>query len=591
MPTTIYDSSLITQRSRDKVIAQRIKQDTDSGKPIIVPQAGYASYLLGEADNGNITYFRQVDGCTNIDLSCNCTGYTAATTSSGSGPAPGPGPSVTYTLTYNAGAGGSGTAPAPTTSYSGGTGVQILGNTFISLLGYTFGGWNTIINGTGIYYPPPPGSTLTMPYANTILYAQWYNPAGTNYQVIYNGNGSSSGTAPETANYKNFQGVGPIPGNTGSLTNGSLTFYGWNTAANGLGIAYPSASNGFTMPAANVTLYAQWVNTSTQYTLTYDGNGSTGGSVPASPTQYPDGAGVGVLGQSSLVKSGYTFLGWNTASDGTGINYLTGQSIVMNSNKSLYAQWVGGSVAKSCGTGTGGSGEANIYNSTSRTAYRDTTNNTITIIIPTYFSTTNGGPYGTGDGPNASPPSTSYGNLLSTSATAIISESSPGSYQISVTYTTIWTGGSQVQTATLPLSPTYWPLGQTISGITIPTDGPQPASFIFDTTATPSFNVLAGGCYNSIVTSNIDSTVNATYAGIIAFYINFTDGTTTRVAVGTEFRWVTQSTAPRTYTYTSNYARIEVANGSTPGPLTVGPIVYPYAGTFTPTASTEVSSS
>ena len=72
------------------------------------------------------------------------------------------------------------------------------------------------------------------------------------------------------------------------------------------------------------------------------------------------------------------------------------------------------------------------------------------------------------------------------------------------------------------------------------------------------------------------------HAGIIAFYINFTDGTTTRVAVGTEFRWVTQSTAPRTYTYTSNYARIEVAYGVTPSPIT---------GTFTPTASTQVNSS
>ena len=498
-----------------------------------------------------------------------CPGTINIISSSGSvTPTPTPTPSGTYTLTYNAGGGGSGTAPAPTTSYSGGTGVEILGNTFTSLVNYTFGGWNTITNGTGIYYPP--GSTLTMPYANTILYAQWYNPAGTNYQVIYNGNGSSSGTVPATVSYKSGQGV-PNSANTGSLTNGSLTFYGWNTAANGLGTAYPVTSNGFTMPAANVTLYAQWVG-STQYTLTYDGNGSTGGSVPASPTQYPDGAGAGVLGQSSLVKSGYTFLGWNTASDGTGINYLTGQSIVMNSNKSLYAQWVGGSVAKSCGTGVGGSTLANIYTSNSRTAYRDTTNNTITIILPTYFSTTNGGPYGTGDGPNASPPSTSYGNLLSTSAIAIISESSPGSYQISVTYTTIWTGDSQVQIATLLLSPTYWPAGQTISGITIPTGGSQPASFIFDVSATPNFNVT-GGCYSNVVISAVNTTVNATFAGIIAFYINFTDGTTTRVAVGTEFRWVTQSTAPRTYTYTSNYARVEVANGPTPSPIT---------GTFTP---------
>ena len=88
MPTTIYDSSLVTQRSRDKVIAQRIKQDTNNGKPIIVPQAGYGSYLLGEADNGNITYFRQVDSCMNVDLSCNCTGSTLVTASAPAPPLP-----------------------------------------------------------------------------------------------------------------------------------------------------------------------------------------------------------------------------------------------------------------------------------------------------------------------------------------------------------------------------------------------------------------------------------------------------------------------------------------------------------------------
>ena len=431
-----------------------------------------------------------------------------------------------------------------------------------------------------------------MPYANTTLWAQWYNPSGTNYQVIYNGNGNTGGTAPATVNYKQFQGVGPIPDNTGGLIkvigSTTYTFYGWNTSANGTGTAYPVTSNGFTMPAENVTLYAQWVNTSVNWTLTYDGNGSTGGSVPASPTQYPDGAGVSVLGQTSLVRAGYTFLGWNTAIDGTGANYPIGNSIVMSSDKTLYAQWVGGSVAKSCGSGTGGSSNADIYNSTSRTAYRDTTNDTITVIIPTYFSTSSIGPYGTGDGPIASPFGAGYGNLLSTYATAILSQVA-GNYQINVTYTTLWTAGSQVQTAIIILSPPIWPAGETISGITIPTGGAQPASFIFDPSATPSFTVTAGGCFSQISTTTSGINVNATFAGIIAFYINFSNGTSTRVAVGTEFRWGTSTTIPHTYTYTSNYARVELANGPTPGPGP-SPLFTPYAGTFTPTATTFVNS-
>jgi hypothetical protein len=101
MSTTIYDASQITQRNRDKAIAQQIKQATDAGKPIIIPQAGYGSYLLGEATNGNITYFKKVQACTDINLSCNCTGSTTVTTSA-STPAPTPTPSGAYTLTYDA---------------------------------------------------------------------------------------------------------------------------------------------------------------------------------------------------------------------------------------------------------------------------------------------------------------------------------------------------------------------------------------------------------------------------------------------------------------------------------------------------------
>jgi hypothetical protein len=83
MPTTIYDSSLLTQRKRDKLIAQQIRQANNAGQPIIVPQTGYASYYGGEADNGAITYFRKVGECTNVNVSCNCAGQiTTASVSS-----------------------------------------------------------------------------------------------------------------------------------------------------------------------------------------------------------------------------------------------------------------------------------------------------------------------------------------------------------------------------------------------------------------------------------------------------------------------------------------------------------------------------
>jgi hypothetical protein len=77
MPTAIYDSSLLTQRKRDKAIAQQISQANNNGQRIITPQAGYGSYYGGEADNGAITYYRKEGSCTDVDLSCNCSNLTS----------------------------------------------------------------------------------------------------------------------------------------------------------------------------------------------------------------------------------------------------------------------------------------------------------------------------------------------------------------------------------------------------------------------------------------------------------------------------------------------------------------------------------
>ena len=581
MPTTIYDSSLITQRSRDKVIAQRIKQDTNAGKPIIVPQAGYGSYQLGEADNGNITYFRRIDGCTDINLSCNCTGSTTVTTN---GSAPAPAPSGGYTLTYNRGDGGSGASVI--TNYSGGSAVTISGQGSFSATGRTFGGWNTAFNGTGTFYDA--NDTLTMPYANTILYAQWYNPSGTNYQVIYNGNGSTGGSAPATENYKQYQGVSSIANNTGSLVNGSLTFYGWNTSPNGSGTAYPVTSNGFTMPAANVTLYAQWVNTSNTFTLTYDGMGNTGGSVPAA-TSYPSGAGASVAG-TVVEKSGYNFLGWNTAPNGTGSIYQPGSSIVMNANATLYAQWVGGTLFRGCGADGFGNvpgtsppqyiwGAQRITN-----VYRDNTNSTITGIIQYLYNRSNTGPYGTGDGPSDTPPTPNplglpshSGNIKSSLAKVVLSQVG-GTYEINITYTAVYTGtGTDIPyttTANLPLTSAYWPVGQTFNTITTSL---SPISYTFgtgDTQGSQTENIISG-CQGAGGTSCVQPpTPPACISRVLiitTFYINFSNGTSTRVALTSTTRW-NSSAAIMPLTYAYNYTRVELASGPTSNiPFTTTP--------------------
>ena len=76
------------------------------------------------------------------------------------------------------------------------------------------------------------------------------------------------------------------------------------------------------------------------FTVTYNGNGSTGGSVPVDSTAYANGAQVTVQGNSgSLAKAGATFGFWNTAADGTGTEYDPGDKFAITSNVTLYAQW------------------------------------------------------------------------------------------------------------------------------------------------------------------------------------------------------------------------------------------------------------
>jgi hypothetical protein len=406
-----------------------------------------------------------------------------------------------------------------------------------------------------------------MPGSGTVnLYAQWINTA-TQYTLTYDAGTGGSGSAPALPTNYDSNAPATILGNTGPYTNSdpNKIFYGWNTAADGTGISYPAGSN-VTMNASK-TLYAQWVSATPQYTVTYKPNGATGSDASYN---YPGGVQVSILDQGSFTRTGYTFLGWQDAS---GLFYTPGSTFT-SKTVTLLAQWVGGVITKTCGTTQTGGSTSSIYTSSAPKAYRDTTNDTITVIIPTYFSTTSGGPYGTGNGPIAypiiTPPNDVSGNLISTYATAIISKVS-GSYQISLSYTTTWTLLHQTQTQTIispiVLSTTYWPAGETISGITVGNPGStlQGGNFTFD----GSFNV-SGGCFNSTT----DST-SPLFAGIITFYINFTNGYSTRVAVGNEFRWTVSGT-PKIYTYVSNYARVELAYGSTPSPIT---------GPFTPTSS------
>jgi PGF-pre-PGF domain-containing protein len=80
----------------------------------------------------------------------------------------------------------------------------------------------------------------------------------------------------------------------------------------------------------------------TYYSVTYNGNTNTAGTVPVDGNVYSNGASVTVLGNTgSLVKTGYAFTAWNTAAGGSGTSYNDGATFSMgSSNVILYAQWI-----------------------------------------------------------------------------------------------------------------------------------------------------------------------------------------------------------------------------------------------------------
>jgi uncharacterized repeat protein (TIGR02543 family) len=73
------------------------------------------------------------------------------------------------------------------------------------------------------------------------------------------------------------------------------------------------------------------------YTVTYNSNSGTSGSVPASSTGTNEITIAGNTG--ALSKSPGVFLGWNTLANGTGVSFPPGYTFVPTENMTLYAQY------------------------------------------------------------------------------------------------------------------------------------------------------------------------------------------------------------------------------------------------------------
>ncbi len=91
------------------------------------------------------------------------------------------------------------------------------------------------------------------------------------------------------------------------------------------------------LPSSSITTIVLTLET---YTVSYDGNENTDGSVPPSQTK---GHGLPLTLASNsgdLVREGFVFGGWNTEADGSGDTYAEGATYTHDADVTLYARWV-----------------------------------------------------------------------------------------------------------------------------------------------------------------------------------------------------------------------------------------------------------
>lgn len=145
---------------------------------------------------------------------------------------------ITITFDPNGGAGS-----MEPMSVNPGVGNKLTGNTF-TRENYTFTGWNTAKDGTGMAYAD--GDTVNFS-ADTTLYAQWtQNPV-----ITFDANGGKGTMGTQTVKPNEATAL-----TANSFTRADYDFTGWNTAKDGTGTAYADKANITTNE--NVTLYAQW---------------------------------------------------------------------------------------------------------------------------------------------------------------------------------------------------------------------------------------------------------------------------------------------------------------------------------------------
>ena len=233
---------------------------------------------------------------------------------------------------------------------------------------YILNGGDPLPSGTRASYDPRYNTpyTLPTPTKTGYVFADWYDNAGftgspitaiistdKGHKTFYAKWNQAPGitgptTMTQTVGYAaTFTSAYTVTGSPAPVVtisgNAAIT---WNNTMQRLDIAaglavgnYPvvlTASNGIA-PDATITFTLMVIPPST-FTVVYDANGGSGTQTdPKNP--YPTGSLVTILGFGSITYYPYAFTGWNTKADGSGISYRAGETFIIRSNTTLYAQW------------------------------------------------------------------------------------------------------------------------------------------------------------------------------------------------------------------------------------------------------------
>lgn len=188
----------------------------------------------------------------------------------------------------------------------------------------------------------------------------WTKGDPISYTISYNANGGSEAPGSQTKTHGT-----DLKLSSTKPTRKGYNFSKWTTGKDGSGTSY--APGAIYNANASITLYAQWISacrwatadacqkanpgymcksTGTDgacwdvdkpstYTISYNANGGSGAPGSQTKTHGTDLK----LSNTKPTRSGYTFVNWNTKSDGSGTNYASGATYNTNANITLYAIW------------------------------------------------------------------------------------------------------------------------------------------------------------------------------------------------------------------------------------------------------------